>query len=68
MDTFKIPKGYILIKDPEVEKKETLNKLKQEISDRIKEYAIPSNDELIELGKLSHPYYMDKARLDELNG
>ena len=42
-----------------------LEALKQEVTD-LKAMAEPSDEELIEHGRMMHPYYMDKDRIGSL--
>lgn len=61
-----IPDGYILIPDPEVVERERKNRERMELEELIANTPKPSDEELIEIGKLSHPYYENIKRLNTL--
>ena len=64
-----IPKGYKLVRDYQAVPK-TKEERKAELEAEKKEIIMeeePSNEELIEIGKMGHFYYMDKMRLDDIN-
>lgn len=61
-----IPDGYILIEDPAiVAERQRLEKIK-ELEDLINNTPIPTEVELIEYGKMSHPYYETLRELELL--
>lgn len=61
-----IPDGYILIEDPAiVAERQRLEKIK-ELEDLINNTPIPTEVELIEFGKMYHPYYDFVRQLEEL--
>lgn len=59
----KVPKGYKVIIDPELIEQERRNKEKVELEEIVKNTPEPSDEELIEYGKMFHPYYELKNRL-----
>ena len=68
LENINIPDGYVIVKDPELVEKERIAGIKAEIEKRLSEMTIPTDEELIEYGKLSHPYYYQLKQLEELNG
>jgi len=60
-----VPEGFEIYKLPS--KEERIAELQKEI-DSISEMAEPSNEELIEMGKMMHPYYMEQQRKIMLEG
>ena len=63
-----VPDGFEIYKTPT--KEEQMQPILDEIA-RIEAMVEPSNEELIEWGKINHPYYHDRQMLvflrDELN-
>jgi vacuolar-type H+-ATPase subunit I/STV1 len=65
---FIIPKGYELYKVPTAEevKSQRIAELKAQI-DQIQLMPEPTDEELIQMGRMMHPYYQELMRLDMLN-
>lgn len=60
-----LPDGYKLVKVESLKDKKI--KLKKEIDNIIKRLGtLPSDIELIEVGKMSHPYYMEIEQINFL--
>jgi len=54
-----VPEGFEIYRLPS--KEDRIAELQMEI-DNINKMSEPSNDELIEIGKMMHPYYMEQQR------
>jgi len=54
-----VPEGFEIYRLPS--KEDRIAELQKEI-DNINQMSEPSNDELIEIGKMMHPYYMEQQR------
>jgi len=54
-----VPEGFEIYRLPS--KEDRIAELQKEI-DSISEMSEPSNEELIEIGKMMHPYYMEQQR------
>lgn len=69
LDTTKIivPEGYKVIIDPEIVEKERKEKEIAELEELITNTPKPSDEELIEYGRMFHPYYENLRRLNKLN-
>jgi hypothetical protein len=63
-----VPEGYKVIIDPALLEKEARAKEIAGLEARIAEMKEPTQEELAEFGKISHPYYYQLRRLEELNG
>jgi hypothetical protein len=61
-----VPKGYKVIIDPELIEKERKEQELTELEARMKDQVEPSDEELIEYAKMTHPYYMDLDLLNSL--
>lgn len=61
-----VPKGYKVIIDPELIEKERKEQELTELEARMKDQVKPSDEELIEYAKMTHPYYMDLDLLNSL--
>lgn len=64
--TISVPKGYKVIIDPEVLEEERKDQEKQELEERIALAPVPTDEELIEFAKMTHPYYIDLMTLNSL--
>jgi hypothetical protein len=62
----KVPEGYKVIIDPDVAEKERRAEELAVLNTRMKDEKEPSDEELISFAKMTHPYYMDLARLNDL--
>jgi len=60
-----VPEGYELVKKPDP-KQAILDEITQ-LESMLADIKEPSNEELIELGKMHHPYYDLQNRLQLLN-
>lgn len=61
-----VPEGFKVIIDPEVLEEERKDQERQELEERIAIAPIPTDEELIEFAKMTHPYYEDIKRLESL--
>lgn len=62
----KVPEGYKVIIDPELIEQEKRDNERAELEARMKDQVEPSDEELIEYAKMTHPYYMDLDLLNSL--
>ena len=61
-----VPIGYKVIIDPELIEQEKKEKELVQLEEIMKDIKEPSIEELVELGRIYHPYYHDLSRLEYL--
>lgn len=61
-----VPDGYKLVIDDSILIKERIEKEINDLEEIIKHTPIPTDEELIEYGRMFHPYYESIRRLEDL--
>lgn len=61
-----VPDGYKVIIDPEVIEQERIDREIAELEEIIAITPFPTDDELIEFARLTHPYYENINKLNSL--